>query len=186
MAKVSFFGTEAFPSIPCSNKAFSTTVQIALLAITALGIVLAALGGAEVLAYKFVTIGSSIASVAFVALIAYKCLQKNYLESAFQKALEENNLHLIQSIWENCEVNDNFFFWGQEISSKEYVGTVEAHSFCSKIRNHIRNDITANNRATCCTAWEPILEGLEKKIGDDNLSASVPRFISYNNPIGAF
>ena len=51
MVQPCFFGTTAFPNQPCSNKKFSRTVQIALLAITLLGIVLASLGGKALLAH---------------------------------------------------------------------------------------------------------------------------------------
>lgn len=182
MNHISFFGTQAFPNQFLSNKNFNKTIQIALLMVVPLGIVLASLGAAGILHYNFVAIGSTIAVLAFVTLIAYRCLQKNWLLEALQKAMRDNDPDSFQAVIDQCVIFSETHWWDlcdangpiTKINSRELVGTLQdteisdpINEFIWRNLNTIQNadrwDEVFNNLMNECDVYAPEIHTFESQ-----------------------
>lgn len=133
--------------------------------LVALGITLAVLGSKDILPYNFVPIGSSMAPAALVILIAYECLQKNWILEAFKRAMRENNPDNFQSVIDQCRSEAISFWWDccdargpvLQITSSKLSGNLTDEEISNPINEFVKNNAnTIENRAS----WNKVLNNL--------------------------
>lgn len=168
---ITFFGTQAFPWEPRSNKRFDSTIQIALFAIMALGITLGVLGSIDVLPHNFVNIGGAIASSAFVVLKIHHSLQKNWFLIALRTKLENNDPQGFEELLQSCTTGEICNRRGERFISDELVGGVYGMRLKNMMLAAFLNQMPAEGQPPGLPQWKSVTDRIENikdpQIGPD-------------------
>ena len=123
--------------------------------------------------------------MALATLIAYKCLQRNWLWKAAYRAIQDNDPHKLEAILNKCALNEDFIGRGFTFYSSEMVGSIETYSLNWHIRNYLQNNVNVMTLPDNQGKWSPFLDQLNNRYGDDQDAPSVTHY-KYFKETGSF